>query len=210
MAQYRENSFSQDSLHLTRTRKLYVWSRPISSRNSDAKRLPEESGLVVKKVPRESRIYRTDSAGWSTCRDVEHRAGEVDKRETSDTSPRPIFLPGRSTQPRLDDLEGPRATNLFEIPNVQNVSHSTTARGSRNLQYNLDEYEFCSYEYMGKYEALNKKLSVNKLKIFRNLKLFWENIYSKYLSLYIVLFQFLSNIEQFLFKIIFIKILKLM
>lgn len=29
-----------------------------------------------------------------------------------------------------------------------------TARGSRNLQYNLDEYEFYNYEYTGKYEKV--------------------------------------------------------
>lgn len=140
---------------------------------------PEESGPVVKKVPRKVTdlsdgfrrvVLRVGT--WSTA------PGEVDKRETSDTSPRPIFLPGRSTQPRLDDLEGPPERRIYSrFPNVRNVSRGTTARGSGNLQYKLDEYEFCSYEYMGKYEARDKKLFVKILKIFGNLKNCPERIF---------------------------------
>jgi len=45
---------------------------------------------------------------WSSAR-------EVDKRETSDTSPRPILLLSWSSQPRLIGLEAPEAMKLFEV-----------------------------------------------------------------------------------------------
>lgn len=84
---------------------------------------------VVKKVPWESRIYQTDSKWlrvgmWSSAR-------EVDKRETSDTLPRPILLLSRSSQPRLVGLEGPEATKLFEVSNVQSVlQHDARSPGN--------------------------------------------------------------------------------
>lgn len=58
---------------------------------------------VVKKVSRKSRIYRTDSEWLRVGTRCSVR--EVDKRETSDTSPHPILLLGSSPQSRLDGIE---------------------------------------------------------------------------------------------------------
>lgn len=91
------NISSQDLLYLTKFREV---AHSISLRWMKlwCKRSPKGIGgggsdsdrSVVKKVPRESRIYRTDSEWlrvgmWSSVR-------EVDKREMSDTSPHPILL----------------------------------------------------------------------------------------------------------------------
>lgn len=60
-------------------------------------------------------------------------AREVDKRETSDTSPRPIHLPAES-QSRLDDSEVPGAWELLGPPGARcSTIARTNAPGGENV-----------------------------------------------------------------------------
>ncbi|TGZ53663.1 hypothetical protein DBV15_04917 [Temnothorax longispinosus] len=82
-------------------------------------------------------------SGYVSGRGALH--ADVDKRETSDTSPRPILLLSRSSQPRLVGLEGPEA----------NYSRSLMFRVFRNTTLEAPEIYNSITSVNSNFEAMN-------------------------------------------------------